>query len=422
MITVGLHVKGKVVVVVGGGAVAERKVRALLASEALVRVVSPELSAGLRHLSEQGRIQVRQRPYVPADLAGALLVVAATGNPEVDAAVARQAETEERLVAVTADPRLGNTTFTAEFQRGPVRVAVSTEGASPALAGRLRRELERLVGPEYGHLAELLGGIRERVQRCTRRSDAERAAFFSSLVEGPALDMLARGEADRACALVENAVASFLAGASITPPAPTATGGSVPEAEGGSAEGAAPSSAAGAQQRGLILVNTGDGKGKSTAAFGMALRAVGQGMRVLVVQFIKGTWRTGEQRAARWLPGLEWYRGGYGFVRFRPSRRTEDEHAARARQTWDFARGRVAGDVYDLLVLDEINVAMRLGFINPPEVAEWLVSGKPRRLHVVLTGRGAPAEIVGLADTVTEMTPVKHAYQRGVGATKGIEY
>lgn len=178
-----------------------------------------------------------------------------------------------------------------------------------------------------------------------------------------------------------------------------------------------------ALDRGLILVNTGDGKGKSTAAFGTALRAYGQGLKVLVIQFIKGRWRTGEQRAPEFLPGLEWYQLGYGFVFVQnPSGKTEDEHAQRVRDTWRFAREKVAGGEYDLLVLDEINVAMKMGFLDPAEVVRWLRGEKPRRMHVILTGRGAPPELIDIADTVTEMRPVKHVYQQGVGAVRGIEF
>jgi len=424
MMTINLRLTGRLAVVVGGGPVAERKARALLQAGARVRVVSPELTLGLCTLWERGRIEVLQRPYAPGDASGAILVVAATGRREVDAAVARQAEADERLFSVSGEPEMGNVTFTAEVRRGPVHVAISTDGASPALARRLRRELERTVGPEYGQLAELLGEVREQVQRHPGRSGAERSALFASIVRGPALDLLARGEEEAARALVHGMVSSFLAEVPDRTAAPTLAPG-IPSGEGGHPVDVAGKRILGIAKgldRGLVLVNTGDGKGKSTAAFGTALRAVGQGMRVLVVQFIKGNWRTGEQQAPRWLPGLEWYKGGYGFVRIRRSHKTEEEHGQRAQATWAFAREKVAGDGYDLLVLDEINVAMRLGFIDPAEVAGWLTSGKPRRLHVILTGRGAPAEVVEAADTVTEMKLVKHAYQQGIGAVKGIEF
>lgn len=424
MMIVDLKLTGRLAVVVGGGPVAERKARALLQSGVRVRVVSPEMTLGLRTLWERGRIEVIQRPYAPGDTSGAMLVVAATGRREVDAAVARQAEAEERLVSVSGDPELGNVNFTAEVRRGPVRVAISTGGASPALARRLRGELERIVGPEYGQLAELLGEVRKRVQLHSSRSRAERAALLASIVQGPALGLLAQGAEEAAQALVHGMVSSFLAEVPDRPAEPVFAPG-IPSGEVGRPVDAAGKRILGIAKgldRGLVLVNTGDGKGKSTAAFGTALRAVGQGMRVLVVQFIKGNWRTGEQQAPQWLPGLEWYKGGYGFVRIRRSHKTEEEHGQRAQATWTFAREKVAGDAYDLLLLDEINVAMRLGFIDPTEVAGWLTSGKPRRLHVILTGRGAPAEVVAVADTVTEMKLVKHAYQQGIGAVKGIEF
>lgn len=173
--------------------------------------------------------------------------------------------------------------------------------------------------------------------------------------------------------------------------------------------------------RGLVLVNTGDGKGKSTAAFGTAIRAHGCGLKVCIVQFIKGNWRTGEQEAMKQL-GIEMYQMGYGFIKIRPSHKTEEEHFARIQATFDFVREKAATGEYDLIVLDEINVALKMGGITPEAVVGWLREEKPRKLHVILTGRGAPPALIEAADLVSEMTLVKHHYQAGIGAVKGIEF
>lgn len=174
-------------------------------------------------------------------------------------------------------------------------------------------------------------------------------------------------------------------------------------------------------ERGLVLVNTGDGKGKSTASFGTVVRAVGQGLKPIIIQFVKGNWKTGEQKAMEML-GVEMYQMGYGFIKIRPSHKTEEEHFAQMKATFDFVREKAATDAYDLMVLDEINVAMAMGGLDPAEVVRWLTAEKPRRLHVILTGRGAPQAIIDAADLVTEMRLIKHYYEEGLGAVRGIEF
>jgi cob(I)alamin adenosyltransferase len=173
--------------------------------------------------------------------------------------------------------------------------------------------------------------------------------------------------------------------------------------------------------RGLILVHTGDGKGKTTAALGTVVRAVGQGLKPVIIQFVKGNWRTGEQAAMRLL-GVEMYQMGFGFVNIRPSGKTEEEHLAQMEATFNFAREKAASGGYDLMVLDEINVAISLGGLDPSAVVRWLTTEKPRPLHVILTGRGAPPELVAVADLVTEMRLVKHHYEQGINAVRGIEF
>jgi ATP:corrinoid adenosyltransferase len=172
-------------------------------------------------------------------------------------------------------------------------------------------------------------------------------------------------------------------------------------------------------ERGLILVNTGPGKGKTTAALGVTLRALGQGFKVAFLQFIKDQ-ETGESRFleeyARTHPDRLYYkRLGLGFVGNTPSP-ADRAKAAEALKT----AGELLDD-YDLLVLDEICVALDKGLIATEAVLRMLES-RPPRLNLILTGRGCPAEVIDLADTVTEMTLVKHAYKNGISARKGIEF
>ena len=172
--------------------------------------------------------------------------------------------------------------------------------------------------------------------------------------------------------------------------------------------------------QGYIHLYTGDGKGKTTASLGLALRAVGNGLRVLVIQFLKsGDDSTGEEMAAKRLsPELEIRRrGAPGFVR--PGQVTEEDREL-ARSALAEAAGEVASGVWDMIVLDEINVAVDLGLIPLAEVLS-LLDRKPDGLELVLTGRGAPKELVQRADLVTEMREVKHYYHAGVPARRGIE-
>lgn len=172
--------------------------------------------------------------------------------------------------------------------------------------------------------------------------------------------------------------------------------------------------------RGLVIVNTGDGKGKSTAAFGTALRAVGSGMKVLVVQFMKGTWKYGEQEAFRRL-GVEMVAMGAGFT-WDTKDREKDERTAR--EAWDFARARMDGGEYDLVVLDEINYVLGYGFLPVEEVAAYLRRriDEKKKGHLMLTGGNAPSTIIDVADTVTEMRKVKHAFDAGFLAARGLEF
>ncbi|MFH0917429.1 MAG: cob(I)yrinic acid a,c-diamide adenosyltransferase [bacterium] len=170
--------------------------------------------------------------------------------------------------------------------------------------------------------------------------------------------------------------------------------------------------------RGRIIVHTGDGKGKTTAAFGAAMRASGHGLRVAVVQFIKGVWDYGEVRAAERLENIEVTRIGSGFTWL-----AEDPSEPRtlAEEAWRVSREFALSDRYDLLILDELNCAVAEGYVGVDEVLA-LLAAKPDRLSIVITGRDAKSEIIDAADTATDMRCLKHAFAQGVPARKGIEY
>jgi cob(I)alamin adenosyltransferase len=168
----------------------------------------------------------------------------------------------------------------------------------------------------------------------------------------------------------------------------------------------------------LFIVNTGDGKGKSTAAFGMVLRALARGWRVAVVQFVKsGEWRTGEEAMCRKL-GVDWWSTGDGFTW---NSEDIDETEAVARAGWEHARSTIAGGDHDLVVLDEVTYPIAWGWIRLDDVVAT-IAGRPRNVNVVATGRDAPAELLKLADTATEMVNLHHAFDAGIGARRGIDY
>jgi len=170
--------------------------------------------------------------------------------------------------------------------------------------------------------------------------------------------------------------------------------------------------------KGLVIVNTGDGKGKTTAAFGTAFRAAGHGKRVAIVQFIKGPWDYGEVKAAESFPNITLERIGSGFTWLADD---PEEPRRLAREAWERSQELAMSDRYDLLVLDELDCALSEGYVGVDEVLS-LLSRRPERLSVIITGRGAPAELIEAADTVTEMRCIKHAYDSGTPARRGIEY
>ena len=174
-------------------------------------------------------------------------------------------------------------------------------------------------------------------------------------------------------------------------------------------------------RKGLIIVNTGPGKGKTTAAMGTALRAVGNGMKVLMLQFLKGSWHYGELDAVKAFGDqFVMKQMGRGFVKVGGTE-TDPEDVRLVEEAWSEAEKAILGGQWDLVILDEINYAISYGMLNPAKVVEVL-KHKPEMVHVILTGRNAHSTITEIADTVTEMRQVKHAYEKGVMAQRGIEY
>jgi cob(I)alamin adenosyltransferase len=174
-------------------------------------------------------------------------------------------------------------------------------------------------------------------------------------------------------------------------------------------------------RRGLIIVNTGPGKGKTTAAMGTALRAVGNGMKVLMLQFLKGSWHYGELDAVKAFgDNFTMKQLGRGFVKVGGAE-TDPEDIRMVEEAWQESREAILSGKWDLVILDEINYAISYGMLDPQKVVETLRQ-KPEMVHVILTGRNAHAKIVEIADTVTEMRQVKHAYEAGILAQRGIEY
>jgi cob(I)alamin adenosyltransferase len=176
-------------------------------------------------------------------------------------------------------------------------------------------------------------------------------------------------------------------------------------------------------RQGLTLVYTGNGKGKTTAAVGLTVRAAGNRMRVFFLQFIKGQWKSGEREILRGLPGVDLQATGRGFTieRLRNPKIPMEDHAAAAAHGWQVAQQIVREGEYDMIVLDEILGAVKAGLVPLGELLA-LVQTKPPTLHLVLTGRGAPPELVEVADLVSEVHPIKHPLQRGIKAQRGIEF
>ena len=172
-------------------------------------------------------------------------------------------------------------------------------------------------------------------------------------------------------------------------------------------------------KNGLVIVNTGNGKGKSTSAFGVLLRAWGRGFRICVIQFIKAeTGQWGEIKAAKKLE-IDWFSTGDGFTW---TSKDMDETITRARHGWELAKEKILSKNYDLIILDEFTYTLHYGWLDSQEVIDWLKANKPQDMHLIITGRDAPEALIEYADLVTEMQEIKHPYQKGLRAQAGIEF
>lgn len=172
-------------------------------------------------------------------------------------------------------------------------------------------------------------------------------------------------------------------------------------------------------RRGLVIVNTGDGKGKTTAALGILLRAWGRDFRLCAIQFIKaegGNW--GEVKAAKKLE-IEWHKMGDGFTWLS---KDMDETIAQALHGWALAQEKIASRAYDLILLDEFTYPLHFGWLDTAQVIAWFHANKPPELHLVITGRDAPEALLEYADLVTEMKVIKHPYDQGIQAQAGIDF
>lgn len=172
-------------------------------------------------------------------------------------------------------------------------------------------------------------------------------------------------------------------------------------------------------RKGLVIIYTGDGKGKTTAALGLTFRALGRGWRVAIVQFIKGRWKTGEAAMAKELAGrVDFFTMGDGFTWVT---KNYAQDVASARRAWAKCQELLADERYQLVIFDELCYVLKYNFLSVEEILEAL-KRKPAGTHVVLTGRGAPPELIEAADLVTEMREVKHPYQAGIKAQPGVDY
>lgn len=172
------------------------------------------------------------------------------------------------------------------------------------------------------------------------------------------------------------------------------------------------------KQKGLVIINTGKGKGKTTAAMGLLLRAWGHNMKVIMLQFVKkSSANFGEHRAARQM-GIQIIPRGAGFTR---DGKNEEENKQLSREQWEKARGMILSGDYQVIVLDEFTYPLKYGWISVAEVTAALAS-RPPKVHVVITGRDAPEELIEFADLVTEMTEIKHPLKKGIKAQKGVEF
>ena len=173
---------------------------------------------------------------------------------------------------------------------------------------------------------------------------------------------------------------------------------------------------------GIVIVYTGNGKGKTTASLGVALRAIGHGFRVCMVQFIKGEWHYGELNSIKKLePDFELIVAGKGFIGIIDDDHAFEEHVRAAKTALDIVEQKMSHDIFDIIILDEINYAVHLGLLSLGDVMK-IVKNRPKHLSLILTGNYACEEIILLADLVTEMKEIKHPYKKGIKAKRGIDF
>ena len=175
------------------------------------------------------------------------------------------------------------------------------------------------------------------------------------------------------------------------------------------------------EKKGLLIVFTGNGKGKTTASLGMALRTIGHGHKVAIIQFIKGGWHTGEEKALKNLSSnISWHSLGEGFT-WETQNRIRDEKLVK--EAWQLAKNYIKDESYKLIILDEINIATKLGYLTSEEIITFIKSLNKRKNHIVLTGRGASESIINYADLVTEMKLIRHPFkEQGIKAQKCVEF
>ena len=173
------------------------------------------------------------------------------------------------------------------------------------------------------------------------------------------------------------------------------------------------------RRNGVVLVHTGEGKGKSSSAFGMVFRAAGWGMKVCVIQYIKGKWQTGEHKAAEKFDNIEWHIMGDGFTW---NTKNPEQDIKTSREIWEFSKQKILSEEYDFVLLDEINYCCGYNWISGEEIAQFIREDKPKWMHLVLTGRNASEKVIAVANTVTEMKKIKHAFEQDIKAEQGIEF
>ncbi|MFQ6617745.1 MAG: cob(I)yrinic acid a,c-diamide adenosyltransferase [Fidelibacterota bacterium] len=175
-------------------------------------------------------------------------------------------------------------------------------------------------------------------------------------------------------------------------------------------------------KKGLVIVFTGDGKGKTTAALGIAFRALGYNWKIAMIQFIKSSWDYGELHSAEKFPqNFKIYRKGLGFYKIMGDSIPDERHKIAAKKALLFADELIKSGKFDMVILDELNVALLWKLLKVEDVID-VIRGKPERIHLIITGRGAPEELIEMADLVTEMEEVKHPLKKGIKAIKGIDF